>query len=189
MAQAIVQLNIQRIGGALLAVWFLLLSVVQTPVYGQSFEEYHIKAVFLYNLLHFITWPGSEEIPYEQLTIAILGNDPFGEILDEAVKGETVGKRPVVVRRFTSFREYLDNPGEVLFVCSSQWKAWPAIRQELSGHPILTIGDIPNFAHQGGMINLLKSDSRIVIEVNREEIEQAGLLVSAKLLQLARLVP
>jgi len=54
---------------------------------------------------------------------------------------------------------------------------------------VLTVSDNEDFTSQGGMLGLLRSDSRILFQANTSAIRNAGLLVSAKVLKLARVEP
>src|SRR5258706_14766731 len=67
-------------------------------VQGQRASEYQLKAVFLFNFAQFVDWqPAAGQTP---LRIGILGDDPFGTFLDETVRGERVGVRPIEIRRY-----------------------------------------------------------------------------------------
>src|SRR5688572_10643195 len=91
-----------RIAVVLLLCKFTLMA--QTP----PSLEYQVKAVFLFNFTQFIDWPttsfASDDSP---LVIGVLGNNPFGTFLDQAVSGEMKNGHPVVVR-------YLQNEEEAL---------------------------------------------------------------------------
>src|SRR2546428_4351822 len=72
------------------------LLLVQSP----RASEYQVKAVFLFNFAQFVDWrsPPAQD-PRAPLLIGILGDDPFGAILDETVRGERLGERPFEIRR------------------------------------------------------------------------------------------
>ena len=62
--------------------------------------ESQIQAVFLLNFTKFIEWPdGSLGAPYSTFNICILGNNPFGSALDQAVAGEVVYGRKVAIQK------------------------------------------------------------------------------------------
>jgi hypothetical protein len=67
---------------------------------GPPPPEYHVKAAFLLNFTKFVEWPASSfSSPETPITICILGNDPFGPVLDQMIEGETAsGRRLAVVR-------------------------------------------------------------------------------------------
>jgi len=69
----------------------------------ESATEYQVKAVFLYNFSHFVEWPPEAfTTPTEPFVIGILGSDPFGARMDEAVHGELINQHPMVIRRFST---------------------------------------------------------------------------------------
>jgi hypothetical protein len=46
--------------------------------------EYHVKAAFLLNLTRFVEWPAAENGD-SPISICILGEDPFGETIEQIV--------------------------------------------------------------------------------------------------------
>lgn len=50
---------------------------------------------------------------------------------------------------------------------------------------ILSIGETSQFITQGGMINLIRKDSRIKFEINMEALNQAGFSISSQILRIA----
>src|SRR4051794_40453722 len=58
------------------------------------------KAAYLARLAPFVIWPpGVFASASTPLVICVQGDDPFGDALDRAAAGQTVGVHPVVVRR------------------------------------------------------------------------------------------
>jgi hypothetical protein len=60
--------------------------------------------------------------------------------------------------------------------------------QTLKGVPVLTIGETPGFARNGGIINLILEDNKVRFEVNVAAAKEAELNISSRLLALARIV-
>src|SRR6185295_17077931 len=81
---------------ALLAILTRLpvLLLVSVAIAAPAPSEYQVKAVFLFNFTQFVDWPAQSfadaRAPF---VIGVLGRDPFGSALDEAVRGETVNGR------------------------------------------------------------------------------------------------
>ena len=148
--------------------------------------EYDIKAVFLLNFARFIEWPAAESATSLPIVIGVLGNDPFGDRLEKAVKGETVNNRPVAVKRITS----AENAGgcAALFICRSERPRIAEILQRLDGQAILTVSDIPEFAQAGGMVGLVSDKGRIRLQINVDVAKAAKLVISSKLLRPAQIV-
>jgi len=171
--------------GLLGAVWLLPGTLVPETV-----TEYGLKAAYLFNFAKFVEWPegafDNEEAP---LQIGILGEDPFGEELDRVVSGKSVGKHPIKVRRFGPFSK-ASPPDlrrcQVLFVAYSEKGKVREVLAALSGAGVLTVSEIERFHILGGMISFDQVGKKIALVINPAAAQHAGLLVSARLLQVAR---
>ena len=65
---------------------------------SQGSLERAIKATYLYKFGPFVEWPnGAFSSPVAPLNICIVGNDPFGAILDQAVAGQRVAEHPIAL--------------------------------------------------------------------------------------------
>ena len=76
----------------------------------------------------------------------------------------------------------------LLFVSASENKRLATILKILRGMPVLAIGDMPNFAHSGGIINLITVRNKVRFEINVNAAKRAHLKFSSKLLRLAEIV-
>ena len=154
---------------------------------AQPSREYDVKAAFLYNFITFTDWPADAfsdaSSPY---VIGVLGDDPFGPVLDQIVTGEHIKSRPLVVRRFKNIADI--HHCHILFICASEAYRLPEILRWLRDQPVLTVADMPGFAEAGGEIGFI-SGSRVRLIINPDALRSAHLSVSSKLLRLAQLVP
>lgn len=149
--------------------------------------EYEVKALFLFNFTRFVEWPASAfPEPGSPVIIGVLGADPFGDGLDEVVRGEKIDGRPLLVRRFRR----VEDVGEcqVLFVSASEANRLPQILEALKGRSILTVGDSADFASSGGMIHLMNNKNRIQLRINLAATEAARLTLSSNLLRPAEII-
>lgn len=169
--------------------FFLLLALVGSPlsarVQAQSANEYQVKAAFLYNFAKFVDWPaeafgGSNGT----LIIGVVGEDPFGGTLDQAINGKSIGGRSLVVRRLKWGQDL--RSCQILYISSSERKHLPQIIQSLRGASVLTVGDMGQFNQQGGIINFILEENKVKFEINSRGADQARLRISSKLLALAR---
>src|SRR3981189_3227401 len=63
--------------------------------------ENQVQAVFLFNFSRFVEWPAQAfAAPNDPFVIGIVGSDPLGARLDEAVRNEQINGHPLTVRRF-----------------------------------------------------------------------------------------
>lgn len=147
--------------------------------------EYQLKAAFLFNFTRFIHWPASayasSDAPF---VIGIVGNDPFGNYLDDLVNGELADGHRIMVRRYPEGADLTDC--QLLFISMGDVAKLKAILSTTAHQDILTVGDTDSFTSSGGMIRLFKEDNRIKIEIRLATVKMAQLEVSAKLLQVAK---
>jgi hypothetical protein len=153
-------------------------------VQGQRASEYQLKAVFLFNFSQFVDWqPAAAQTP---LLIGILGDDPFGTFLDETVRGERVGVRPIEIRRYRELSEI--EACNILFISRSENERVGQILAALQNRPILTVSDGEEFAQRGGMIQFVNDKNRIRLRINLEAAQAANVVISSKLLRVAEIV-
>ena len=150
-------------------------------------HEFEIKAVFLYNFVRFVDWPLRVfPEPQTPMIIGVLGEDPFGAALDEAVHGETVNGRPLVVRRFRRVEDV--DHCHVLFISRSESARLGSILARLKDQGILTVSDADDFTRHGGMIRFVTESNKVRLRINVEASRAAGLMISSKLLRPAEIV-
>ena len=153
-------------------------------VQGQRASEYQLKAVFLFNFAQFVDWqPAAAQTP---LLIGILGDDPFGTFLDETVRGERVGVRPIEIRRYHQVADI--DTCNILFISRSENERIADILPTLRNRPVLTVSDADDFAKRGGMIQFANDKNRIRLRINLEAAQAANVVISSKLLRLAEIV-
>ena len=147
--------------------------------------EYQVKAVFLLNFTKFIEWPPAAfELPDSPIAICILGEDPFGSVIDQVVGGEEVNGRKVVVHRMKRPPE--PKACQVLFWGKAERDASKTIGGLGAG--VLTVGEGDSFIRDGGIISLVIENRRVQFDVNQKAAESSGLKLSSKLLSAARAV-
>jgi hypothetical protein len=150
-----------------------------------KFREYEVKAAFLLNFLQFVDWPATSVTnTAAPLVIGVLGEDPFGSVLDETIKGETVQGRPLQVKREKKVAHLKDC--HLVFITRSERGQLKESLRELRDSPTLTVSDLEAFCKQGGMIGLLSESGKIRFEINQAAAEAGGLKISSKLLRLGR---
>lgn len=145
-------------------------------------EEYQVKAVYLFNFGRFIEWPEAA-IKGQTFTICVLGQDPFGRVLDATLAGEAIDNRKLVTRRIASVRDATDC--QILFVSSSEASRIPDIVISVSKTGTLTVSDTPGFTNKGGMIQFVLMGNKVRFDVNLTAAEKEGLTISSQLLKVA----
>jgi hypothetical protein len=170
------------------AVSLLLLAAVLAPPAAPAAPlptDYEVKAAFLYNFAKFVRWP-DDAASGPRFVLAIVGDDPFGAVIDRAFLGKTVLGRPVEIRRTRSVREAAG--AQMAFIGASERAHLAEVLGALKGGSVLTVGDMDRFADGGGMVGFRLKDSTVRFEVNLRELRQARLQMSSQIIRLAQRV-
>jgi hypothetical protein len=169
-----------------LAVVALAAAGVHADAQGSVTDEYQVKAAFLYNFAKFVEWPSGTPGSSSPIAICVLGQNPFGRVLEDTVSGKTVDGKTFVVRRISEVKAAA--LCQILFVSSSERIRYGAILTELRTGHVLTVGESDGFIEEGGIINLKLDSGKVQIQINTNAAEQAGVRISSKLLSLAQII-
>jgi len=173
----------RRIGGCLIA---LLLIAGAHPAAQRSLE-YEVKAAYLYNIVNFVTWPPDAfTSPGDFLHICVYGTDPFGPLLDRTMLGGTANRRPIAILR-------IDDPEalrecQVVFLPGGNTDRIDQAVRATAGRPALTVGEAADFLRRGGIIGLAVDGGRVRLDINLSAASGRHLVLSSRLLQVARVV-
>jgi hypothetical protein len=137
--------------------------------------EYAVKAAYLVKFPFYVEWPASAFAnPGAPLVLCVIGEDPFGSLLDEAAAGQQVQGRSLVLRRLKTAPR--DASCHVAYLGAD-------VRPDvLRGSGMLVITDA---RAEGGMIHFVVKDNRVRFTVDDEAAAQGGLTISSKLLNVA----
>ena len=166
----------------------LVLAAALVPVHAedQVADEYPVKAAFLFNFAKFVEWPADVFKGHDDpFAICVLGQNPFGSVLEDIVRDKTVANRGFVVRGVANAQQA--TKCQIVFVTASERKRFHSLLDELKGHSILTVGEAEDFTANGGVINFKLKEARVRIEIDTGAAERAKLRISSKLLSLAEI--
>lgn len=146
--------------------------------------ELAIKATFLYKFAPFVEWPDTAfASPSSPLWLCMIGQRPFGELLERAVRDKQVGGHPIAVLRFATVT---GNPGcHIAYVSGTEAQSTDEILAVLQGTPVLTVTDDAQAGAANGIINFIITDNHVRFEIDTGAARQNGLTISSKLLSLA----
>jgi hypothetical protein len=178
--------TVRWISGVCLLLADLAFFPMQAPAQGYRSGEYELKAAILFNLLKFVEWPASAYSSAEAPTVlCTLGRDPFGSALNE-YSGKGVNGRPLLVRRLQ--RDDDAHGCHLVYISSSERTVLSDILTTLKGGPILTLGEMDQFATRGGMIQLTVEDKQVHFTINLGAASREQLRIRSNLLALSRIV-
>ena len=144
--------------------------------------EYDLKSAFVITLGKFVTAPGGVVSEKSVIRLAILGEDPFGEGLDELLASTYPDATTEVIRCSS-----VEGAGacDLLYIAESERARLAEHLGQLAHRPVITVSDMSQFADAGGMVELFMMDRRMRFSVNIDAAESAHLRLSYKLIKLA----
>jgi len=163
----------------------LLLTMGATLTRGDDshLSEYQVKALDLFNFTKFVDWPAAsfadEHSPF---CICVLGDDPFGKFLDQILEGEEINGRKLVIQRIRRVPE--QKSCQVLFVSGSEKEVGKTLAP--LGPGVLTVGEGDEFRQAGGVITFVTENRHVRFDINQRAAGNARLVISSRLLSVAR---
>lgn len=170
------------LGTAILLAWA---SMTGISAQSERAAETDIKAAFLYNFAKYIEWPAPTSMSAE-FRVCAFGDASFISSLDTIIEGETIDGRPV--RRFRPPSAEAARSCHILFVARSEMSRATDLITAVRGSPVLTVGDGPDFLQKGGMVSFVRDGNRVRFDVDTNVAQAAGLVLSSRLLRIARRV-
>ena len=161
-----------------------MLLVVHAGLDAQAVTQPALRAAFLYNFAKFTEWP-ADNLPAGPLTLCVIDDSAVEGALSELVGNSTINGRAVTISRNAS--------GPRLRACHLLYVGGPtsgraaAILDELLGAPVLTVSNGDDFIRLGGIVGLFVEEGRMRFAINQDAAQRAGVRLSSRLLQLARI--
>ena len=156
------------------------------PAYAarQSSVELAVKATFLTKFTSYLDWPARHLPAGAPIIICVIGSDPFGSALEQAVSGGSSGGHPLVLRRYTSAGDV--DKCHIAYLGGSRRDVSAALTSAGST-PVVTVTDSRN-ANLTGTIHFLLVGNSVKFDIDAYKASRAGVGISSKLLGLARKV-
>ena len=150
-------------------------------------SEYQVKTAYLYNFAKFIQWPaGAFADSSSPIVIGILGEDPFGNSLDQVVSQRQAQGRSLRIERYQSLAEI--KHCHLLFISRSEANHQGELLKTIADWVFATVGESADFTRDGGQIRFFfTSNQTIKIEVNPDAAQRAGIFISSRIMKIARI--
>lgn len=177
----------------------LLLWACNTASAQARLSAHDVEAAYLLNFLRYTQWPAqSFETAQSPYVIAVIGQgDATASVRAVAQAAGSIYGRAIQVRALRALhapsaagntRALADGLAGAHLVYFDAGAA-DEIRELplLADKPVLTVSNAPGFIAAGGMIELVSAADHIVFAANPAAIAAAHLVVSSKVLKLARI--
>jgi len=160
----------------------------QEDVAAAASREHRIKAAYLYQFGRYVQWPAkafsSAEAPF---VIGILKQDPIAAELDQLALIKKIENRPIQIRQFSP--EDGVPSCHILFLSAF---VMPEVQTVLvgkaAGKNILLVGESEKFLNLGGAVRFVIEGNNVRLHIARKAAVREELIISSKLLQVARVL-
>lgn len=173
-----------------LAVLFTALAVLvprSSAADAAAVSENKARALFLANFVKYVDWPpealGASNAP---VVIGLVGKCDLEDELKALAKTTVVAGHPLTVTRIEADADF--SGFHIIFIPAVEIKKMGSLLNNPKGTNALTVSDDERFVSAGGMIALLRRDSRIRPQVGLAAVERGGLKLSSKLLAVSDVV-
>lgn len=150
---------------------------------AQPVPEHEMKAAFIYNFTVFTEWPPEAQGQSAPLAVCASPANPLWTALG-SLKDKPVNGRAVALRSTAGSVRGCD----VLVLDRADRERWPQWKRELEGGAVLTVTDDAVIGHDGAVITVASADRRMAFDIDMAAARGARLVLSSKLLRLARSV-
>jgi hypothetical protein len=145
--------------------------------------EAAVKANDLYTLGPFVDWPATVfASAVSPFNVCVLGDDPCGRVLDQAVAGQAVSGHPIAVHRPATAQAAA--ACHVVYVGRMRGPGAADALRALRGVPVLTVTDA-RAGGAGGMVHFVLREGRVRFALDPRAARASGLTLSSKLQALA----
>ncbi len=146
--------------------------------------EYAVKATYLYKLAPFVSWPPRTfHAPNAPFEICIVGDDPFGDYLEKAIAGHSLGAHPFAVRRIEKLEP--DTDCQIAFIGHLSTQSLGDALMAVNGEPVLTVTDSDITNDGDSIMQFVIEHGRVRFDINTGAAARNHLAISSKLLDLA----
>lgn len=148
-------------------------------------REPEIKAAYLYNFGRYVQWPPGQDP--NVFIIGVVGDTPVTASLETIARNKMLNNKKITVQKIKVAADF--KACDMLFVPAGQdAKVVDAVLTKAKQTSALIVGETPAFALNHGHIGFFVNQNIVKFDINAASAEKTKLKISAKLLNLGRIV-
>ncbi len=147
-----------------------------------ALAEHQIKALYLFNFTKYVEWPAaaSNAAPF---VIGVCEALEVRNDLVEITRDKRVQGRAIVIQAVRSAQDV--GACDLLFIGATDQARIAEFLRPSRNAAVLTVGSAENFLALGGMVNFVRREDKLRLEIGLDAVQRARLVMSAKLLAIA----
>ncbi len=155
-------------------------------VWSRSVEKQAVLAVLTLNVARFTSWPEQIFNTAESILNLCVFGDNVVQNAFEDIDNKIINNKTINIVNLSRLRNV--NRCQLLYLSELEHSRLILLLAEIHGQAILTVGENMGFLQAGGMVGLEKVEGKIRLTINLAKVEQTGLVISSRLLKLAKIV-
>ena len=147
----------------------------------QETDEIQVKAAMIAGFARYCDWP-EKALPKEAplFVVGLIGPDDACGRIQKLIQGKKAGQRTIKVVRGASPADLSE--AHLVYLAPPEPAQARELLRSFRDAPVLTIGEVPGFAKEGGIVNFYLADvdgaMKVHFELNPDAAERAGLKVT-----------
>ncbi len=157
---------------------------IGNPSFADEIKEksdYELQAEVVYNFLQYASWGGREADKSRSKNLCVMGDNPIIPYLGILLKNHD-RKNIVVINKYEN--DYLEDC-DILFVNDNYNGYLKRLLSRVKGKPVLTFGNIKNFATSGGIVQFTLRNNRVEFTINIREMKASRIKISDSILSIS----
>lgn len=159
---------------------FITIIILSQALFAKALPEYALKAAYLYNFALLTQWVENNKT--DEFNLCFYKKD-FGEDSD-SLKGKIIHNKELKILDISTLKEA--KQCQIIFVRESEEENGSELIQELIAEQILIVSENENI--NNSHITILRDNNKLAFTVNMKRLKKTELVLSSKLLKLAKKV-
>ena len=147
-------------------------------------QSYGLQGKLLFYFSKFIEWPSDNN--NSKFIIGVYGDVDIYEAISSSMKGRLMGGKPIAVRRYSTISQI--ESCDVFYLAANKSSNFYRAIGALKGNNTLLVTQKSGLGSKGSHINLTVVKDRLRFELNKSELDKAGLKVSSALVKQAIII-
>ncbi len=166
---------------------YIIIFFLFTSVLFSEENIYNVKGIFIEKFCPFTEWSKAKMDTSEVFTITIIGENNFGNILENMYADILIKGKEVKINYVKSIDEIKNT--HILFISNDQKYNIDKIVSFANKNNILTISDSQNFGKKGVHINFyLTVNGTLHFTINLKSTKEANLRINLMLIEIAKII-
>lgn len=160
---------------------FLFLFVGSAFGQPKSLPDYKFQSLYLYNFTKYISWPAMST--NEPIRIGILADSlVFDEISQFLSDKKSANGQPISLIHLKTPKNISNE--HIVFLSDKSKFELKQVSKKIADKPILLVSEQPDGIKKGSIIDIIRKDGSLKIQINKKQADRAKLKIDDQLIKI-----